>query len=237
MKEEKPVEFRKRAKGIMVITMLMLGFMFAACDKDDKDKDKDEDPPIEDGYLVEAKVSTDGLAVTSVKAVLESGKVLAKGNYSGKGFTISLPVPNSKDLEEMTDDVQYCMPEFYAYDKKGNSVGGFLYYKAGTNDVLTFGVYMYFDNDLELHGDGGAFEASISVSKGWNMVYMITDDPNLERGKLTSKKQSGLSWSFIEWDEDDLLRTQMRAAVVRNLSIQNAFSVKSLHKEIITNCK
>jgi len=141
---------RNLTRGIMpIVIMALLCVSFSSCDKD---KDKDDNDK-QDGYLITA-TNVEGAAssIVSVKALLDDGMTIATAAYSNDGFTIGLPNPDSKHIDDFYDQVGACFLDgFYAYNKKDDMLGKFIYAKMSSNGTMTMGLYIYIDDDVELH--------------------------------------------------------------------------------------
>ena len=168
--------------------VVLLSVSFTACKKN-------EDSGSGGGYQITAYVENGISSIATVKALLD-GTTLATAKYSNDSFSISLPVPGSQHLEEIEDGFNGCFLDgFYAYDGSGNMLGLILYGKM-EGDFMTLGEYVYADSDFEFHGSEDGVTVDVSGKKGWNLFYMISDDPDFETGTLTTQKQSNMLWIF-----------------------------------------
>lgn len=208
MKKVKLQNKKSLITGKLWIVASLLCVSFFSCEKDEAGE--------LEGYLVTVSdVENTISGIASVKARLD-GSTLATAKYSNGGFTIGLPDPDSKYLEELFDGVDGCMLDgFYAYDSDGDMLGEFLYAKMSANDVLTMGFFIYIDEDIEFHESDDDFTFNISGEKGWNLLYIITDDPDLETGTFTTVKQNGMMWLFS--GESNTLSAKQHSAISHKL--------------------
>jgi hypothetical protein len=174
--------------AIVVATLLCLSL--ASCNKDDQDDD-DDNP---EGYLITATIANGNSDIALVKAQVDDDVVLATAKYSKGGFTISLPNPSSRYLEEFYDNTYACTTDFYAYDDDDDPLGQLLYAKVSSSGLITLGLYLYIGDDLEMYASDEGITFDLSCTKGWNLLYIISSDPDLETGTLTTNQQSGLEW-------------------------------------------
>jgi hypothetical protein len=198
---------------MLMTAATLLCVLFSSCEKDEDDKPK--------GYQITAtKVENAPSGIATVKALFDDGVTLATAKYANGGFTIGLPEPSSKYFEELYDGVDACMLDgFYAYDSSGDEIGGLLYAKISSEDMITLGVYVYIDDDMELHESDEDFTINISGKKGWNLLYIISDDPDLETGTITTARQSGMMWIFDSFGE--AASSQQRSVVAKQLRSLN----------------
>jgi hypothetical protein len=190
----------------------LLSVFFTSCPKDDKEPD---------GYAVTAEdVEGGSSSIKTVKAILD-GDDLAEGAYKNDGFTVTLPVPKSSYYEEILDGVgvEGCMLDgFYAYDDDDDEIGEFLHAKLSDDgDTFTMAFYIYVDEDLEIDESDEYFDIYISAKKGWTILYVISDDEDLEEGTFTTKKQSDLRWIYSSNSTRAGNASSMRAAAAEKI--------------------
>jgi hypothetical protein len=208
---------RSLARGVMLVAAVaLLCVLFSSCEKDGDDNDETE------GYLITAvNVENAASGIAIVKALFDDGVALATAKYANNGFTIGLPNPTPGYLEELYDEVDACMLDgFYAYDSRGDMLGELLYVKVSSDDVMTLGLYVYIDSDMEFRESDEDFTIDISGKKGWNLLYIISDDPDLETGTITTARQSGMMWFFSPLSK--AASSQQRSVMakqLRNLNI------------------
>jgi hypothetical protein len=218
------------AKFFMTVAIVWLSASFLSCEKEEDQESETE------AYLITAEVENGSSDIATVKSLLDNGTVLATAKYSGQGFTIGLPDPDSKQMEELFDGINACMPDgFYAYDSDGYRIGQFLYAKVSSSNVVTLGMYVYIDTELEVYETDGYITLDISAEKGWNLLYIISDDPDLETGTFTTKKQSGLKWLYSETStksskSDKAPGSQLHAAF-KDASMLQALPANTLNKQ------
>jgi hypothetical protein len=189
-------------RSIMTVAIAALSVGFVSCEKDDKDKEPG-------GFKVTAEDVEGGSSkIATVKALLD-GDELADAAYKNDGFSITLPEPKSRYLEEVLEgfDAEGCtLDGFYAYDDDDDEIGQFLHAKISSSDEMTLAMYIYVDEDLEIDESDRYFTIEIDAKKGWNILYIISDDPDLESGTLTTKKQSGMRWLYVSGTRSASLR-------------------------------
>ena len=136
---------------------------------------------------------------------------LASGNYANGGFTMTLPETlDDKFLENILDsefgDMGTANPtnakicaihksEFEAYSSNGTNVGYFFH--GSYYDPEIWALYVYADREVSVTADESDFLMTMSLKKGWNVVYVWYDDDDNHFISTTMPSIfQGMLWKF-----------------------------------------
>ncbi|MDR0437085.1 MAG: hypothetical protein LBH22_02145 [Bacteroidales bacterium] len=209
---------KKTLKQLALLPLFFGLLAMVACGKDDDGKfptsafDGKITAVVENGNAYNSVVSK---VVVMLHWHNENGhcidEEIANSNYSNGNFTLTLPILDPKTLEVLAEDAPQGIKisdekakigtvyreDFHAYNNSGNKVGEFFYGKYD-GDFITSVSFMYADRDVTITGsvndDGFVATYNVSLKKGWNKVYMTTD--NRTKAEISTKEVSGVKWYF-----------------------------------------
>ena len=216
----------RRLKNVATIVACFAAALFfsaalVSCNKDDNNGDTGQSTLT--GTSITANVeggSALNNLIDEVKLVAYNKEnydqfvVLATAKFTNGGFKIDLPgtVPSSVlesfDEDFLTDitvsnmNVKTTWAYTKAYDKDGQEIGGFYYYKEDGNTGVIMGL-VYAEGDVNITGSSTPHENvtstySVSLKKGWNQVFEIEKELPDDKWEYTrtTANQSGMKWIF-----------------------------------------
>jgi len=152
-----------------------------------------------DEYFSHAQV----VQVRVMKSYLHT-TTFASANYTGGGFTLTLPqtmsdgdlysIENEDSIfptENVSDKkARIAIVDIYAYDADNELMGGFY----ESNDADKVGVlYVYTDRDVTVQSK----RHSVSMKRGWNKVYEEYQMSGLDI--ISTKPLEGLKWFYYSY--------------------------------------
>ncbi|KAA6337093.1 hypothetical protein EZS27_014805 [termite gut metagenome] len=228
----------KNFKQVFFLMAMAVAVMASGCDKLEEDGTKGGDTSTP--FVIQATVSTGGVAVDTVKAFIwqydeatdtESSFEVASGVYKNGGFTLNLPATVPAQYlqfwgENVPDGINISDS-----NAKGASLGDIEAYK-GTERVGEFeqwvrinanteirSQFMYVDRDVTITGSytekyGDWIETEIdnlSLKKGWNKVYVKHVESEIN--KTSTTEVTNTEPGGLQWHfENDWYDVQPQAA-------------------------
>jgi len=151
---------------------------------------------------------------------LDEDVTLTSVNYTNGGFTMTLPTPAARYLvrtDSYFDDsgidiskVNVKLLIIESFEGFGSTSGGFNYddwvddFILGKVDgnLATIAIYIYADGDVTISGSDDWTNYSLSLKRGWNIVYYT--ERLQGKDQCTTTAVSGLKW-YTEQDLDNMI--------------------------------